>query len=356
MWSNRTPPFKMTSSLLIEFAFDQDGYKCSPTQGDLPPRLYCPRCLQEVVLRRGGDIRVDHFAHRAGTSCAVEHKNDGEAIRQGGPGESEEHRRVKEILRAGFRAWVFQPICCNDGCSLATRVSRPSCLTDPHKFTHALTEQSILSLPHYKVDVGVFGRNGQMKVAIEVLHTHAIGKEKHEALSKLVEVYEVRTEEVFRAIAAGDLIVSYKTLNEQCQSCWEAETQLCLCCHKRSIHRPDALALCGLCGRSPCHVCAKPTRAEDIRMVVGSIRYCPDCCERCLGCTQWRSRPIKKHCSMCFYWIEQARACKSASAATIALEQFHELGLHLGSSPTIAFLKQQLEQFVQIGATGNKTS
>jgi len=121
-------------------------------------------------------------------------------------------------------------ICCNDGCSLATRVSRPSCLTDPHKFTHALTEQSILSLPHYKVDVGVFGRNGQMKVAIEVLHTHAIGKEKHEALSKLVEVYEVRTEEVFRAIAAGDLIVSYKTLNEQCQSCWEAETQLCLCC------------------------------------------------------------------------------------------------------------------------------
>ena len=140
----------------VAFAANPAEQVVSPDTAPRDERYTCLGC-QEVVTLRRELVRVPHFAHRFGSTCAA-------------TGESIEHAAFKQLLATGLR----------EHRRFTAQLRCPSCTHD-QTTTYPLPEGSEVHLEFtvgaFRADVAVI-RGGQVVLAFEVFVTHEIGVRK----------------------------------------------------------------------------------------------------------------------------------------------------------------------------------
>jgi hypothetical protein len=145
-----------------------------------------------------------HFAHNPGSTCN---------------GESFEHLAAKDALVKHAHK-----------CKFVSRCNTLGCTKDMEIHVVDATTRSVEEAKWgiYYLDVGVFDETGTITGAFEVLHTHAVPKEKAEALTDCgISWCEVSTRDVLSALELPmEIVCSQSGAPLFCQSCEETRAKV----------------------------------------------------------------------------------------------------------------------------------
>lgn len=171
---NSTPGRPGTSDLLVPIALDASNAWILPEEALRHRDYWCPACHQ-IVRRRGGDVRRDHFFHLSDTTCT---------------GETVIHLAAKQILTDLANR--------GEGFQLAD--------TAGHVLPNAFfplpirADQEVL-VGSYRADVGLYNMRAQLLGVIEVFVSHEVTPDKAENLP--ARWIEVSGHEVFTWFETG---------------------------------------------------------------------------------------------------------------------------------------------------------
>jgi hypothetical protein len=232
----------------------------------------CPSCDGSLIVRQG-DVRAWHYAHTPTADCIGSGKHCGESLL---------HQTAKHLLAVHLGCWKFWS-CCSD-CGSKERV-----------FTFGAGEYVGVqehAWKTYRIDVVVLSTANFASpphAAIEVLHTHAVTKEKRIGLG--IQVIEVSATAVVACWEAGTWDCLYTDEGRVCQTCRAKLQRPCLGCDKwfdktsdnlRDVDPPrghdyPCAYLCTACGVD-CPTCDKFVLRSQVhtykRCVACNVAHC----------------------------------------------------------------------------------
>ena len=186
----------------VPFGQSADGAIVPVAQADRDVRYVCPACATPLLLR-AGQVRQKHFAHRAQANCSPE---------------SALHQATKLRIAEAVTAWrngtgnrpVVRRRCDHCGGAVDSPISE--------RIVAAKVE---CRAPGGRiVDVGLLDDSGTLRLAIEVLVTHAVDEQKETALGGLAWI-ELPADHVEDPAIWAPRRVGGRVNPVRCQACEE---------------------------------------------------------------------------------------------------------------------------------------